>query len=238
MGENNPMCGKGYLISSERNGMFGKTHTEEWCKNHSLAMTGENHPNYGKDKWAEEKAKGAPLCACLENCGERTTWNPKTKQHNEYIHGHFSRGENHPFYGKKLPDQSVRMKENNPMYIPEVAKKVAKKTSKRMSNGGAAHAQSFITNPSKPQVELFELVKLLYPNAILNYPSLNCSIDIAIPEHMVAIEYDGSYWHQIQEVDETRQAKLEIIGWKFLRYCDYIPSIEELGKDLCIIHNN
>lgn len=35
------------------NPMFGKKHTEEWCKNHSAAMTGENHFNYGKDSFVK-----------------------------------------------------------------------------------------------------------------------------------------------------------------------------------------
>ena len=30
-------------------GMLGKTHTEEWCKEHSERMSGENNPFYGKD---------------------------------------------------------------------------------------------------------------------------------------------------------------------------------------------
>jgi len=104
--------------------------------------------------------------------------------------------------------------------------------SERMLNGGAAHANSFIKSLSKPQVELFELVKQIYPNTILNHPSLNRSIDIAILDQMIAIEYDGSHWHQNKEADKKRQLELETIGWKFLRYCDYVPSMTELEKDL------
>ena len=33
--------------------MFGITHTEEWCKNHSAAMSGKNHFNYGKDSFVK-----------------------------------------------------------------------------------------------------------------------------------------------------------------------------------------
>jgi hypothetical protein len=98
-----------------------------------------------------------------------------------------------------------------------------------MINGGAAYMNSFILNPSKPQIKLFELVKQLYPNAILNHPSLKHSIDIAIPNEMIAIEYDGSYWHKNKEIEDAkRQSKLEVIGWKFLRYVDYVPNKERL----------
>ena len=107
-----------------------------------------------------------------------------------------------------------------------------KRDSERMLNGGAAHANSFITNPSKPQVELFNLVKEDHPESILEYPCLNYSIDIVIPNLKIAIEYDGSYWHQDQEKDDKRQREIEDQGWTFLRYRDYVPSKEELRKDI------
>ena len=103
-----------------------------------------------------------------------------------------------------------------------------------MLNGGAAYANSFISNPSKPQVELFKLVNELCPYPIMNYPCLNFSIDIAIPKLSIAIEYDGSYWHQDKEYDNIRQLKLEQEGWKFLRYVDYVPSKQELLNDINI----
>jgi hypothetical protein len=80
----------------------------------------------------------------------------------------------------------------------------------------------FIKNPSKPQVQLYEKVKLLYSSAVLNYPCLNYSIDIAIPELKVA---------QDKESDRKRQTKIEEGGWKFLRY-GKIPEDGKLKKDL------
>jgi hypothetical protein len=104
----------------------------------------------------------------------------------------------------------------------------------RMLNGGAAYLNKFIKNPSKPQVKLYELVLSIYSTAILNFPEerLNKSIDIAIPEFMIAIEYDGSYWHQDKDYDSKRQSELEKLGWKFIRFCDYIPKKEELEKSI------
>ena len=96
---------------------------------------------------------------------------------------------------------------------------------------------SFIKSPSKPQIKLFKLIKSIYPQAILNYPSLNFSIDIAIPKQMIAIEYDEPYWHD-KEKDKIRQRELENIGWKFLRYVRYIPVIDELKKDLKKMRGN
>lgn len=140
-------------------------------------------------------------------------------------------GKNNPMYGKGHLITGT----NNPMYRGSRPDEWRKIQSKFMLAGGAAHANSFITSPSQPQVQLYELVKLLYPDAILNHSSLNYSIDIAIPEQMIAIEYDGSYWHQDKKADNRRQKQLEAIGWKFLRYCNYVPSIKELKGDLFII---
>ena len=55
---------------------------------------------------------------------------------------------------------------------------------------------------------------------------------------MIAIEYDGSYWHQDKSADEKRQKEIEGIGWRFLRYRDYIPTLDELKNDLKEILDN
>lgn len=110
---------------------------------------------------------------------------------------------------------------------------------KRMLNGGAAYLLSFVKNPSKPQIELFSLVKSLYPSAALNYACLNFSIDIVIPELKIAIEYDGEYWHKNKEVyDNKRQHLIEEKGWTFIRYREYVPSIIELKRDISQNLNN
>lgn len=101
-----------------------------------------------------------------------------------------------------------------------------------MKNGGAAYCNMFIKNPSKPQVKLFELCQETLPYPILNYPSGRYSIDIAIPQLSLAIEYDGSYWHPDKEYDKYRQEILEKEGWCFLRYIDEVPNKEQLINDV------
>ncbi len=246
---------------------------------------GEYRPGYKGDKYAEVKAKKAPFCQCINQCGQKTKWCSSRNKYNKYINGHQNIGckhskesrnaqskkwiENNPMHNldviikrsgdnhhmKKIEQrqrQSEWMKENSPMKRSEIAAKISGKNhysygmankdhpnfgrkrpdaSKYMLNGGAAHALSFAKNPSKPQVELYNLVKLFYPNAVLNHLSLNRLIDIAIPKEFIAIEYDCWYWHD-EEKDKIRQKELENIGWKFLRYKDYIPNIDELEDDL------
>ena len=133
---------------------------------------------------------------------------------------------------------------SNPMKVESILERqqetaedngVFEKIKQRMLNGGAARANAFVKSPSKPQVELFNKVKSLYEDAILNYPCLNYSIDVAIPSLKVAIEYDSSYWHNYgnnKENDKLRQDKLETLGWKVVRYTDQVPSLEDIQKNV------
>jgi len=88
---------------------------------------------------------------------------------------------------------------------------------------------------SKPQQELFDIIQGVCPYPVLEYPCImtNTCIDVAIPSLSIAIEYDGSYWHQDrEEKDKIRQEKLEYMGWSFIRYIDIVPSKEEILDDI------
>lgn len=144
------------------------------------------------------------------------------------------KGINHPLFGKKRSNNTkdkIRSKLIGKCYLTE---KFIENLRKEMLDGRASYMNSFISNPSKPQIELFNLVKSLCYCSIINYPikEVNRCIDIAIPFHKIAIEYDGSYWHQDKEADNDRQNQLESYGWKFLRYLDVIPTKEQLKKDI------
>jgi len=104
-----------------------------------------------------------------------------------------------------------------------------------MNDGGAAYCNKFITNPSRPQIELFKLCQEIFPYPVLNYSCLNYSIDIAVPILNLAIEYDGSYWHKNKKYDKQRQEELEEEGWIFLRFIDKIPTKYELLQEWRIL---
>jgi len=139
-------------------------------------------------------------------------------------------------YGFENPSQSEEIKEKKKQtslenYGVEYYAQTEEWKSK-MKNGGGAYRNSFIKNPSKPQLELFNLVKEIHSDAKLNYQILNYSVDIVIPSKNIAIEYDGSYWHQDKEKDDLRQNKIMNEGWNFLRYRDMIPTKDELTNDI------
>ena len=125
------------------------------------------------------------------------------------------------------------VKSHKKWFFTEYGKSFTSNLRKKMLDGEAVRIQSFIKNPSKPQVELYNRVKELYPTAILNYPlyELNYSLDIAIPDLKIWFESDGSWWHQNKEKDLERQRKIENLGWKCIRYkADFIKDIPELEK--------
>jgi len=115
------------------------------------------------------------------------------------------RGKNHPMFGKKHKEDSInKIRKSCKLAWNDEMKN---KQKQRMLNGQAAYCNKFIKNPSKPQFELFKLIKEIYPNSELNFQILNYSIDIAIPKFKLAIEYD-----------KRRQREVESLGWKFIRY--------------------
>jgi len=38
--------------------------------------------------------------------------------------------------------------------------------------------------------------------------------------------------HKVTAKDRIRQEQLENLGWKFIRYRDYIPTLQELKNDI------
>lgn len=55
-------------------------------------------------------------------------------------------------------------------------------------------------NYSIPQLLLFEIIKTLIPNTLIEYNNRKAikpyELDIYIPEYKLAIEYNGKYWHR------------------------------------------
>jgi len=149
-------------------------------------------------------------------------------------------------YRNKFRDQCLNGHSDLMNSKPRDPKKIKiknEKTKKRMLDGGAVYCNSFIQNPSKPQVELFIRVKKLFSTAILNYPCYrgkgkrNYSLDIAIPELMICFESDGSWFHQDTEKDLIRQKEIEDSGWRVIRYfpvdsVKQVPSIDQIKKDI------
>jgi len=82
---------------------------------------------------------------------------------------------------------------------------------------------------------LFNLIKKVFPsvkddfvittNKWVRFP------DCYIPEKNIVVEYDGKKWHKLEN-DKKRDLEILSLGYKILHYQGYIPSVNELLKDI------
>jgi very-short-patch-repair endonuclease len=87
------------------------------------------------------------------------------------------------------------------------------------------------------------MVKELYTNCEFQFKVFNYSLDVALPDKKIAIEFDG-YFHfdceKNKEYYKNRQKRIEDKGWKFLKYTmfDKFPSLEKLKEDIENLKNS
>ncbi len=81
----------------------------------------------------------------------------------------------------------------------------------------------FLVETSHGKIEMTPIERKMYYRMIgaglrprCQYPVESCRIDFAFPEERVAVEVDGSRWHKDREKDQTRDRKLEEMGWKVI----------------------
>ena len=136
--------------------------------------------------------------------------------------------------------------DDNPVRRPEVKKKISKtlkgrpsplkgrtyeeilgkkRAKERRKEQVINGVKGYLAAPrtSRPQLQLYELVKEKYPTAVLEYPIFDYCLDIAVPELKLCFEYDGSYWHDAEK-DKIRAEVLERHAWTVKRFVDEIPT--------------
>ena len=75
----------------------------------------------------------------------------------------------------------------------------------------------FPDRPTKPQIRLYEFLKKIYSDALLeeHIPNTRRIADILIPSLKLVIEYDGFYWHNGKEKeDNERDIEIRKVGYK------------------------
>lgn len=163
-------------------------------------------------------------------------------------------------YGKNRNKKSFQdtYDVDNPMQIPEVAKKVSitltgqpsklkgrdytdihgeEKAKELIEERRISGAEGYKLSRriSIPQIKLFKLTSEIWSSCSLDYYKFNKFLDIAIAELKLDIDYDASFYHDNQgedktKSDELRTKMLEEKGWKVIRFIDKLPSYEELEK--------
>lgn len=231
------------LKKLENKGRFKKENVP-WNKDKTGVYTKETLSKIGESSskriWSEESRKKQKEKMIGKNKGRKLE--PHTEKWKRE-HGEKMKGERNPSKRKEVSEKiskKIKEKRKDPDSSYN-SKEYREKQSKFMKNGGAVHANSFNINPSEPQVRTWKITSLICPYVYLNFPITHLendySIDIAIPKLSIAIEYDGSYWHQNEEKDLKRQKELEEDGWKFIRYKDVVPTEEQVKEDVNKILN-
>lgn len=77
---------------------------------------------------------------------------------------------------------------------------------------------------SRPQLAIHEKL-----GGVLNHPVGRYRLDVALLDLMIAVEYDGWYWHD-DERDAKRDRHLKTLGWRIIRVksATLAPSLDQL----------
>lgn len=130
---------------------------------------------------------------------------------------------NNPNLGKKHPNLNKGKKYALGTHWPEEAKERLKQKFRDFPETHPNRRMATLRfGQSKPQYELFLLIKEEFPEAELEYPiKTNHSMrfaDIALPSKKIDIEFDGAYWHLNKQLDDIRTKHLNEIGWRVIRF--------------------
>lgn len=120
---------------------------------------------------------------------------------------------------------SERMKRNNPTLNPEVRAKISAKrkghapTTRRGNGAGLTVPQEVLLNALSEFNPIPEYAIATHKPKGGGYPQ-SYKPDIAIPEHMIAIEADGASHHlHVRKLEDTKKdLLLASLGWKVLRF--------------------
>lgn len=123
---------------------------------------------------------------------------------------------------KKLSENNIMKRNDEKGY--RAKKKIADKNRVHMLCGGVEIAHRAITRISKPQRVMFEKIKEVFVDAVLELyvrteHGKGYFLDIAVQSQMIDFEYDGENWHneKTKDYDNKRDKDLTELGWKVVR---------------------
>lgn len=213
----------------------GFKHSPETCRKYSESKKGEKNPMFGKHTSQKQKEvasktfKGKPRS---EETRKRMSEAQKKIPH--------KKGYKRPKeVGKRISDgrRGIVFSEEHIKNLSEShkGKTLSPEGRKKISEYNKSHPEVIerlrkirCAKPSKPQLLLFETIKALYPEEIVE-PEWKVEtslgrrhIDVAIPSLMIGFEYDepayhGLYWGS-KEKDLERHNAIEALGWKLIHY--------------------
>ena len=224
----------------------GHNHTLDWKKDHSKKMSGSGNSMFGKVHPGKGKKRGFNILVSNEiidkikdmiTNGSRSVEIASEVKLSKY------------YITSLLNTQFLTKLKKNDKHYPISPSKLKGKTyeqifgskekairrSKITSNWMKTekNIRRFCKSPSKPQIELFNLIKPSFSEAELEFPvkindKVTFWLDIGIPSLKLDVEYDGTYWHTLNGPlkDCQRDKVLQELGWKIIRISDRLSKEE------------
>lgn len=140
-------------------------------------------------------------------------------------------------YGVENPSQLDEFKEKKKetclkhfgVDTPSKSDEIQAKIRETMSANGSVATSS-------QQIKLYNMIKNKYPDAVLNYPFSNCSLDVfvCVNNTPIDVEYDCWYFHQDISKDVKRDKFLQSHGFKTIRIRSayQIPDEQEIFETI------
>lgn len=219
--------GKSQILQEAMLNKYGKTSVsnEEWqkenVKNSKIERFGDNYGEliFEKSRFTMQKRYGVTSATKIPGVLDKIK-NTRFEKYGQYQPINFAEKRDKTCRQKYGDDYQMQFLEkqqatmfdrygvSNPMHVPEIRERIAKSYYKNGSQ-----------KCSSQQFMVYEMLKTLFPfsEIELNYPFSTLSLDIAIIDAKIAIEYDGSYWHQDSQKDRRRDEFVKSQGWKVLR---------------------
>ena len=121
-----------------------------------------------------------------------------------------NKGEKHWCFGKKFPEQSKKMKENNPAFSNDVLSKRAETVS-----------NTYRKNPLPQEIEFMQILDNLGVEYLFQFPIDRYVIDFFIPSKNVLIEIDSTrkWGRDRRNAAARRDKKLMSLGYNTVRIC-------------------
>lgn len=181
--------------------------TKQRRENSLIEHYGVNNPS------KSEEIKKKKEDTCLKNFG---TKNPMQSEENK----NKAKNTNLLKYGNEFPSKTQEVKQKSIKTCIE--KYGVEYTSQVKETREKAALSYYIHNSqkvSKPQFNIYTLLKEKGYNVELNYPVSTLSLDILLilGETKIDIEYDGSFYHQDASKDRRRDEFVKSKGYKVLR---------------------
>jgi len=202
----------------------GRLLSKETKRKISESMSGFKHPNFGKHLSEECKMKMSESrkgkhWKLSENQCKKISDGLKGKPHSEESKRKYREKrilQLPPFLGGHQTEESKR-KISEGLKKTLLIKEYYDRTINNLKNIRR-------TYPSKPQKQLFTVIKTQFPNNDIEMDYMVKTergikfIDVAIPELMLGWEFDCPYFHQDKDKDTLRHNLIEAEGWKLIHY--------------------